>query len=72
MRRRPRSSCAIHVGSYNANRESIYVQQQTISAEGLSGVAFSSNVPALVLVRVNVQLRGVPVPDGLPHVVLVV
>ncbi len=24
-----RSSCAIHVGSYNANRESIYVQQQT-------------------------------------------
>ncbi len=32
-----RSSCAIHVGSYNANRESIYVQQQTISAEGLSG-----------------------------------
>ena len=32
-----RSSCAIHVGSYNANRESIYVQQQTISAEGQSG-----------------------------------
>ena len=32
-----RSSCAIHVGSYNANRESIYVQQQTISAEGMSG-----------------------------------
>ena len=29
-----RSSCAIHVGSYNANRESIYVQQQTISARG--------------------------------------
>ena len=40
-----RSSCAIHVGSYNQNRESIYVQQQTISAEGLSGIAFSSNVP---------------------------
>ena len=31
-----RSSCAIHVGSYNDNRESIYVQQQTISAEGMS------------------------------------
>ena len=31
-----RSSCAIHVGSYNANRESIYVQQQTISGDGLS------------------------------------
>jgi hypothetical protein len=40
-----RSSCAIHVGSYNANRESIYVQQQTISGEGFSGVAFSTNVP---------------------------
>src|SRR5439155_9631818 len=43
-----RSSCAIHVGSYNQNRESIYVQQQTISAEGLSGVAFSTNVPHTV------------------------
>ncbi len=43
-----RSSCAIHVGSYNANRESIYVQQQTISAEGMSGVAFSTNVPHTV------------------------
>jgi hypothetical protein len=43
-----RSSCAIHVGSYNNNRESIYVQQQTISAEGQSGVAFSTNVPHTV------------------------
>jgi hypothetical protein len=43
-----RSSCAIHVGSYNANRESIYVQQQTISAEGYSGIAFSTNVPHTV------------------------
>ena len=53
-----RSSCAIHVGSYNANRESIYVQQQTISAEGFSGVAFSTNVPHTV--------RGGPkkTPDG--------
>src|SRR5262249_43418208 len=40
-----RSSCAVHVGSYNQNRESIYVQQQTISSEGFSGVAFSTNVP---------------------------
>ena len=39
-----RSSCAIHVGSYNGNRESIYVQQQTISAEGFGGTAFSTNV----------------------------
>jgi hypothetical protein len=43
-----RSSCAIHVGSYNINRDSIYVQQQTISAEGFSGVAFSTNVPHTV------------------------
>ena len=43
-----RSSCAIHVGSYNQNRESIYVQQQTISADGMSGIAFSSNVPHTV------------------------
>ncbi len=43
-----RSSCAIHVGSYNANREGIYVQQQTISAEGFSGIAFSTNVPHTV------------------------
>jgi hypothetical protein len=43
-----RSSCAIHVGSYNNNRESVYVQQQTISAEGFSGVAFSTNVPHTV------------------------
>ncbi|MCI0700821.1 MAG: hypothetical protein L0241_07045 [Planctomycetia bacterium] len=43
-----RSSCAIHVGSYNGNRESIYVQQPTISSEGFSGIAFSSNVPHTV------------------------
>ena len=43
-----RSSCAVHVGSYNLNRESIYVQQQTISGEGMSGIAFSTNVPHTV------------------------
>jgi len=43
-----RSSCAIHVTSYNANREVIYTQQQTISAEGMSGIAFSTNVPHTV------------------------
>ncbi|MEO2015042.1 MAG: hypothetical protein ABGZ53_11800 [Fuerstiella sp.] len=43
-----RSSCAIHVGSYNSNREAVYLQQQTISAEGLSGIAFSTNVPHTV------------------------
>jgi hypothetical protein len=43
-----RSACAIHVGSYNKNRESIYYQQQTISGDGMSGIAFSSNVPHTV------------------------
>jgi hypothetical protein len=43
-----RSSCAIHVGSYNGNREAIYVQQQTVSGGGLSGIAFSTNVPHTV------------------------
>ena len=52
-----RSSCAIHVGSYNDNRESIYVQQQTISAEGLSGIAFSTNVPHTVARRGTAKPR---------------
>lgn len=43
-----RSSCAIHVSSYNANREAIYTQQQTISGDGMSGIAFSTNVPHTV------------------------
>lgn len=43
-----RSSCAIHVTSYNLNREAVYTQQQTISADGLSGIAFSTNVPHTV------------------------
>jgi hypothetical protein len=43
-----RSSCAIHVGSFNNLREHIYIQQQTISAEGMSGIAFSTNVPHTV------------------------
>lgn len=53
-----RSSCAVHVGSYNNNRESIYVQQQTISAEGMSGISFSTNVPHTV--------RGGPPKGSLP------
>jgi hypothetical protein len=43
-----RSSCAVHVTSNNLNRDTIYIQQQTISADGLSGIAFSSNVPHTV------------------------
>src|SRR6202030_520525 len=55
-----RSSCAVHVTSNNLNRDTIYIQQQTISGDGLSGIAFSSNVPHTV--------RGGPPRgrDGLP------
>jgi hypothetical protein len=53
-----RSSCAIHVSSYNNNRESIYVQQQTISADGMSGIAFSTSVPHTV--RASSTIKGHP------------
>jgi hypothetical protein len=43
-----RSNCAIHVTSYNVNREAIYTLQQTVSGEGFSGIAFSTNVPHTV------------------------
>jgi hypothetical protein len=43
-----RSACAVLVGSQNQNREWIYSQQPTISAEGYSGTAFSSFVPHTV------------------------
>lgn len=43
-----RSSCAILVTSQSINREWFYSQQQTISAEGYSGQAFSSYVPHTV------------------------
>ena len=43
-----RSACAVLVGSQNANREWIYSQQQTVSAEGFSGHAFSPYVPHTV------------------------
>ena len=43
-----RSACAIFVSSQNANREWIYSQQQTVSAEGYSGISFSSHFPHTV------------------------
>ena len=36
-----RSSSAVVVGSQNQNREWVYSQQQTVSAEGYSGQAFN-------------------------------
>jgi hypothetical protein len=43
-----RSSCAILVSSQNQNRDWLYYMQQTVSAEGLSGTAFSTFVPHTV------------------------
>jgi hypothetical protein len=43
-----RSSCAILVSSQNANREWLYYTQQTVSAPGFSGQAFSTFVPHTV------------------------
>ncbi|HUK89114.1 MAG TPA: hypothetical protein VLZ81_01855, partial [Blastocatellia bacterium] len=43
-----RSACAVLVASQNANREWIYSQQQTVSAEGYSGTAFSTCFPHTV------------------------
>jgi hypothetical protein len=46
-----RSSCAVLVSSQNADREWLYYTQQTISAEGFSGQAFSTFVPHTVRSR---------------------
>jgi hypothetical protein len=43
-----RSTCAVVVSSQNANRDWLYYMQQTVSAEGLSGFAFSPYAPHTV------------------------
>jgi hypothetical protein len=43
-----RSSSAVLVSSQNQNREWIYAQQQTTSAEGFAGQAFNTHVPHTV------------------------
>jgi len=50
-----RSSCAILVSSQNANREWLYYTQQTVSAAGFSGQAFSTFVPHTVRARETKQ-----------------
>ena len=40
-----RSSSAVIVGSQNSNREWVYSQQQTVSAEGYSGQAYNPHFP---------------------------
>ncbi|MGH7896461.1 MAG: hypothetical protein ACREQQ_00795, partial [Candidatus Binatia bacterium] len=43
-----RSSSALVVSSQNSNREWLYVQQQTVAAEGYSGQAMNTHVPHTV------------------------
>lgn len=43
-----RSACAVMVGSQDANRNWLYSQQQTVSAEGYAGTAFSPYFPHTV------------------------
>ena len=50
-----RSSCAVLVSSQNANREWLYYEQQTISAAGLSGQAYSTFVPHTVRAKETKQ-----------------
>jgi hypothetical protein len=50
-----RSSCAVLVSSQNASREWLYYQQQTVSAPGFSGQAFSTFVPHTVRAKETKQ-----------------
>jgi hypothetical protein len=50
-----RSSCAVLVSSQNTNRDWLYYTQQTISAPGFSGQAFSTFVPHTVRARETKQ-----------------
>ncbi|PWT93216.1 MAG: hypothetical protein C5B56_01075 [Proteobacteria bacterium] len=50
-----RSSCAVVVSSQNTNREWLYYTQQTISAPGFSGQAFSTFVPHTVRAKETKQ-----------------
>lgn len=50
-----RSSCAILVSSQNANRDWLYYTQQTVSAPGFSGQAFSTYVPHTVRAKETKQ-----------------
>jgi hypothetical protein len=50
-----RSACAVLVSSQDANRQWLYTQQQTISAEGFAGTAFSPYFPHTVRARETKQ-----------------
>jgi len=59
-----RSSCAILVSSQNQNRDWLYYTQQTVSAEGFSGQAFSTYVPHTVRARETKECADCHVSDA--------
>ena len=59
-----RSSCAILVSSQNQNRDWLYSTQQTVSAEGFSGQAFSTYVPHTVRARETKSCTDCHVSDA--------
>jgi hypothetical protein len=50
-----RSACAVMVSSQDALRQSLYTQQQTVSAEGYAGTSFSPYFPHTVRTRETKQ-----------------
>ena len=58
-----RSSSAVLVSSQNQNREWIYSQQQTTSAEGFAGQSFNTHVPHTVRARETKQCSDCHVSD---------
>jgi hypothetical protein len=59
-----RSSCAILVSSQNANRDWLYYTQQTVSAPGFSGQAFSTFVPHTVRAKETKQCSDCHVSEA--------
>ena len=52
------------VSSQNPNRDWLYYTQQTVSAEGFSGQAFSTFVPHTVRAQETKSLHGLPCFDA--------
>ena len=55
-----RSSSAVVVSSQDLNRQWIYYQQQTVSAEGYAGQAFNTHVPHTVRTTGNQDVHRLP------------
>src|SRR5437763_1728360 len=57
------SACAVMVSSQDANRQWIYAQQQTVSAEGFAGTSFSPYFPHTVRSRETKQCSDCHLSD---------